>query len=145
MSKADIQSQKTKEKLVIFIIIGIVLSTFLATTVFTDLYYYLTMNGSYSIENIYRPNWSFAVASDITSLSGMTLVIGIQMFIIIAFYGSSTPFFPGVVYFVLAWLSVPVMIRITRGISRFKRVFYIYLVCTQLSSPILMYWTGFGA
>lgn len=133
------------EKYVILLIIGISAVIVLTTTVFTDLYYYFTMSGSYSFENVLRPNLSFAVFSNILSLSGMQLVVGTQIFLTIVTVGSSTPLYPGIVFYFLAWISIPFMIKLTNGMPKLRRIIYIYLVCTQLSSPILAYWTGFGA
>lgn len=144
LSKAS-KSQRTHEKFVILLIIGIFASVVLMMTVFTNLYYYFTMNGAYSFENVLRPNLSIAVFSSIFSLGGMQLVVGTQVFVTIITSGSSTPLYPGIVFYSLAWVSIPFMIRLTGGIPKLRRILYIHLVCTQLSSPILGYWTGFGA
>lgn len=139
------QSQKTREKFTIIIILTIVTSTFLITTVFTDLYYFFTMNGSYAIDNVYRPNWSYPIFADFFSLSGLTLAAGTVMFVVIVFYGSTYSLFPGVVFFAAAWLSIPFMFKFTKGMPSWKRILYIYLTSALLSAPILAYWTGFGA
>lgn len=134
-----------QEKLIIIGIVVIVVVTFLITTIFTDIYYYYTMKGSFSLENVFRPNWGLSVFSDIVSLSGLTLAVGTHMFYLMIIGQTSSMFYPGGLFLVASWISIPIMITLTRGIQKWRRILYIYLACTQLSAPILVYWTKFGA
>ncbi len=141
----EIQKIKKHEKYSIIVLISIVVFTYLIYNVFTPLYYHFTMGSSFPLSNLYNQNWSYSIGTNIFALSALPMFIGIQMFYFIIAGKSSTPLFPGVIFFIASWISILMMTKFTNGIHKWKRFLFIYLTATQLSSLILVYWTGFGA
>lgn len=133
-----------RDKYSIIIIISIIVFTYLVYNVFTPLYYHLTMGESFPLSNLYNQNWPYSLGVDLFALTGMGLYAGVAVFTFLVTNSTTTPPYPGIFFFFASWISIPIMIKLTSGITKWKRILYIYLVATQLSSMIIVYWTGFG-
>ena len=134
-----------REKYAIIIIISIIVFTYMYENMIFDIYNHLAFPGQYSADNMYKQNWSNSLALDIWALSGLPLALGIITFPKIVLGVTTTPMFPGMIFFVASMLSIPLMIKLTSGITKWKRMLYIYLTATQLSSLLLIQWSNFGA
>ncbi|QLH06147.1 hypothetical protein C5F50_02935 [Nitrosopumilus ureiphilus] len=119
---------------------SIVSITYLIYNVFTPLYYHFTMGDSFPLSNLYYQNWSYSFGMDLFALGGVALYAGASVFALLLTNSTTTPPFPGIIFFLSSWISIPLMIKITTGIPKWRRILYIYLVATQLSS--LVWHTG---
>ena len=135
----------TREKFVIILIISIVVFTYMYENVLFDIYNQLVFPEQHSVDNIYKQNWENSLALDVWALSGFPIALGIITFPKILLGTTTTPMFPGMIFFAASMLSIPLMIKLTSGIARWRRVLYIHLVATQLSSLLLVQWSNFGA
>ncbi len=135
----------TREKFVIILIISIVVFTYMYENVLFDIYNHLVFPEQYSVDNIYKQNWENSLALDIWALSGFSIALGIITVPKIILETTTTPMFPGIIFFVASMVSIPLMIKLTSGITKWRRILYIYLVATQLSSLLLIQWSNFGA
>ncbi len=132
------------EKYAIIIILAIVVLTYLTYNVFEPLYSHLIMGDLFPITNLYYQNWSHSLAADLFALSGMGMYVGGSIFLSLVTNTTTTTIFPGIIFFFASYLSIPLMIKLTYGIPKWRRVLYVYLTATQLSSMVIVYWTGFG-
>ncbi len=143
--KARFLTLTTREKYAIVVILSIVAFTYLYDNVIFDVYNLLVFSEHYTIDNLYKQNWGNSLAVNTWALSGLSIALGITMFPKIILGTTTTPMFPGMIFFVASMLSIPLMIKLTSGITKWKRILYIYLVATQLSSLLLIQWSNFGA
>ncbi len=135
----------TNEKYAIIIILSIIVFTYLYHNVIFDIYNHFAFPEQYSINNVYKQNWENSLALDVWALSGFPIVLGVMVFPKIILGTTTIPMFPGMIFFVASMLSIPLMIKLTSGIARWRRILYIHLVATQLSSLLLIQWSNFGA
>ena len=135
----------SREKFVIIIIISIIVFTYMYENVIFDIYNHLAFPGQYAVDNIYKQNWENSLALDIWALSGFPIALGIVTFPKILLGTTTTPIFPGMIFFIASMVSIPLMTKLTNGIPKWRRILYIYLVATQLSSLLLVQWSNFGA
>ena len=135
----------TREKYTIIVILSIVAFTYLYHNVIFDIYNPLAFPEQYTFENLYKQNWENSLALDVWPLSGFPIALGVMVFPKIILGTTTIPMFPGMIFFVASILSVPLMIKPTSGIIKWRRILYIYLTATQLSSLLLVQWSNFGA
>ncbi|MEX0862264.1 hypothetical protein [Nitrosopumilus sp.] len=110
--------------------------------------YVVLLPAGYLSENskIFIPNWysglNVFVTMEIWSFIGVPAIISLSAFIDIVFGISSLDLFPGILFFILIWISIPLMLWNMKGMKIWKQVLYSYLVAMQLSILPLVFWIG---